>query len=91
MNGHLEATKLLVEAGAAVEERNRAGATPAAEAESAGHVEVGEWLFVVVGGDGEAEEDEGTGKAEKREKVGAEEVGFKMGEVNVGDQKGGES
>ena len=77
MNGRLDNTKLLVEGGAEVEARNQAGATPAAEAENAGHLEVGEWLFVVMSGnEGNAEEgmvgeegglENGNGRGERQE------------------------
>ncbi len=44
LNGHLEATKVLVEAGSPINERHRYGFTPLMYAAVAGHLEVVEYL-----------------------------------------------
>lgn len=83
LNGHLEAVKVLVGAGADVRVRNGAGREAVGEAEGGGRGEVVEWLLMVgrgVDGGVEGEErEEGDVDAEERE-VGEGVEGGKVGE-----------
>jgi ankyrin repeat protein len=59
LNGHLDAVKELVGAGAGLDGRNEVGRKAVDEAEGAGWVEVEEWLRVRGGSGRDGEEQEG--------------------------------
>ena len=70
LNGHLDAVKILVAAGADMQLVNRAGRDARGEAEMGGKMEVVEWLGARCEGRGEKEEEDEDGGVEDGVQVG---------------------